>query len=183
MGKMILAMNVSVDGYVDDLEGTLAMGPPSAAHFRYWIETIRGHAGAIYGRRMYELMHYWDEDRPEWDAPQREFAAVWRRMPKWVVSSTLTSVGPNATLVRDDAEALFRQVAEETDGIVSVSGPELAGLAARMGLIAEYHLHLRPVVLGSGKPFFPASTPPLRLVSSTKIDEDTLHLVYAPRTE
>lgn len=183
MGKCILAMNVSVDGYVDDLAGTLIMGPPSAAHFRYWIETIRGHAGAIYGRRMYALMHYWDEDRPEWDAPQREFAAVWRRLPKWVVSSTLSSVGPNATLIRADAGRQLQQIAAETDGIISVSGPQLAGLAAQRGLIAEYHLHLRPVVLGGGKPFFPASTPPLTLVSSTSIDDDTLHLIYAPRQD
>ena len=61
---------------------------------------------AVYGRRMYEVMRYWDEDRPEWDAEERDFAAAWRSQPKWVVSSSLKSVGPNATLVDDEIEAV-----------------------------------------------------------------------------
>jgi len=55
--------------------------------------------GFVYGRRMYEVMRYWDEDRPEWDAEERDFAGAWRSQPKWVVSRSLKSVGPNATLV------------------------------------------------------------------------------------
>ena len=57
---------------------------------------------------MYEVMRYWDEDRPEWDAEERDFAAAWRSQPKWVASSSLKSVGPNATLVDDDIEAVIR---------------------------------------------------------------------------
>ncbi len=180
MGKLILGMNVSLDGYVDDTGGNLVMGPPSQKHFRYWIETLRGHAGAIYGRRMYGLMRYWDDERPEWDAPQAEFAALWRALPKWVVSSTLTEVGPNATLIAGDIEAQVRDLKARIDGILSVSGPQLASLMTRLGLIDEYHLHLRPVVLGEGKPFFYETRPPLRFKSSTPIDDNTLHLVYAP---
>jgi dihydrofolate reductase len=182
MGKLILAMNVSIDGYVDDLGGNLVMGAPSQKHFDYWIETIRGHASAIYGRRIYELMRYWDDDRPEWDAPLREFAVAWRSLPKWVVSRTLPEVGPNATLVSGDIEARVRAIKADTEGIVSVSGPQLAGLMTSLDLIDEYHLHVRPFVLGSGKPFFHAARPPLRLVSSRLIDDDTVHLVYSPRS-
>ena len=181
MGKLIYGMNVSIDGFVDDVEGTLVMGAPSEKHFQYWIEAIRGHAGAIYGRRIYGLMQYWDDDHAEWDGPRREFAAVWRSIPKWVVSRTLTEVGPNATLVSGDVEARVRAIKAETDGIVSVAGPQLAGLMTSLDLIDEYHLHVRPFVLGSGKPFFAAAQPPLRLVSSTLIDDDTVHLVYMPR--
>ena len=64
--------------------------------------------GSVYGRRMYEVMRYWDEDHPEWDAEERDFAAAWRSQPKWVVSRSLKSVGPNATLVEDDVEAVIR---------------------------------------------------------------------------
>ena len=181
MGKLILAMNVSVDGYVDDLGGNLVMPVPSVKHFAYWIETIRSHAGAIYGRRMYELMRYWDEDRAEWGAPEREFAELWRRLPKWVVSRTLKTVGPNATLISSDIGTQVGGIKAGTDGVLSVSGPELAGAVARLGLIDEYHLHVRPFVLGEGKPFFREARPPLTLVSSTLIDDDTVHLVYVPR--
>jgi len=180
MGKLILGMNVSLDGYVDDTGGNLVMGPPSEKHFCYWIETLRGHAGAIYGRRIYELMRYWDDDRPEWDAPRTEFARLWRALPKWVVSSTLTEVGPNATLISDDIETQVRDLKARTNGTLSVSGPQLAGLMTQLGLIDEYHLHVRPVVLGAGKPFFHETRPPLRLVSNIPIDDNTIHLVYAP---
>jgi hypothetical protein len=94
MATLIFAMNQSLDGYVDHE----AMAP-SPALFRHWIENQRGLAGSIYGRRMYEIMRYWDDDDPSWDAERREFASVWRALPKWVVSRTLKAVGPNATLI------------------------------------------------------------------------------------
>jgi dihydrofolate reductase len=102
MAKLVFGMNQSLDGYVDHLE--MRTGP---ALFRHWIEHVRDLTGSVYGRRMYEAMRYWDEDRPEWGAEQHEFAAAWRRQPKWVVSRSLKSVGPNATLVEDDIEAVI----------------------------------------------------------------------------
>src|SRR3977135_2679767 len=92
MAKLVFGMNQSLDGYVDHLEMR-----PSPALFRHFIEQVRGLTGSVYGRRMYEVMRYWDEDRPEWDAEERDFAAAWRSQPKWVVSRSLKSVGPNAT--------------------------------------------------------------------------------------
>jgi hypothetical protein len=80
MAKLVFGMNQSLDGYVDHLE--MRTGP---ALFRHWIEHVRDLTGSVYGRRMYEAMRYWDEDRPEWGAEQHEFAAAWRRQPKWVV--------------------------------------------------------------------------------------------------
>ena len=76
--------------------------------FRHFIEQARGLTGSVYGRRLYEVMRYWDEDHPEWTPEHREFAAAWRSQPKWVVSRSLKSVGPNATLVEDDVEAVIR---------------------------------------------------------------------------
>ena len=155
------------------------MGADSQKHFGYWIETIRGNAGAIYGRRIYELMLYWDDDRPDWDAPRREFAIAWRSLPKWVVSRTLKSVGPNATLVRDDLEGFVKALKADHKGDIEVAGPELAGHLTELGLIDEYQLYLRPGVLGGGKPFFAGPRPPLRLVSSEQIGE-TMRLIYRP---
>ena len=74
MAKLVFGMNQSLDGYVDHLE--IQTGP---ALFRHWVEHVRDLTGSVYGRRMYEIMRYWDEDRPEWSAEQHEFAAVWRR--------------------------------------------------------------------------------------------------------
>ena len=101
MAKLVFGLNQSLDGYVDHQE----FAPPGRSLFRHFTEQVRDLAGSVYGRRMYEVMRYWDEDRPEWDAEERDFAAAWRSQPKWVVSRSLKSVGPNATLVKDDVEA------------------------------------------------------------------------------
>lgn len=176
MATLVFGMNQSLDGYVDHME--IETGPEL---FRHWTEHVRGLAGSVYGRRMYELMRYWDEDRPEWSADQIEFATAWRRQPKWVVSRSLKSVGPNATLVEGDLEAAVRGLKDKLDGELSVSGPELAGSLTDLGLIDEYRLYFHPVVLGRGKPFFTGPRPPLRFVSSDRVGEDVIRLTYVPR--
>ena len=115
---------------------------------------------------MYEIMRYWDEDLPDWDAEERDFAAAWRSQRKWVVSRSLKSVGPNATLIDDDVEAAIRRLKAQLDGEIDVAGPNLAGSLTNLGLIDEYRLYLHPIVLGRGTPFFAGPRPPLRLVSS-----------------
>ena len=141
---------------------------------------MRDLSGSVYGRRTYEIMRYWDEDLPEWSAEQRDFAAVWRRQPKWVVSRSLKSVGSNATLVQDDIEAVVRGLKARLTGEIEVAGPDLARSLTDLGLIDEYRLYLRPVVLGRGKPFFAGPRPPLRLVASDLIGEDAIRLTYVP---
>ena len=94
MARLVYQMSQSLDGYVDHLEME-----PGPALFRHFVEQVRDLAGGVYGRHVYELMRYWDEDDPEWDADRRAFAMAWRGLPKWVVSRSLKSVGPGATLV------------------------------------------------------------------------------------
>jgi dihydrofolate reductase len=133
----------------------------------------------VYGRGMYEIMRYWDEDQPGWDADEREFAGVWRSKPKWVASRTLKSVGPNATLFTDGI-ALVRDLKAQASGEIEAAGTILAQNLGDAGLIDEYRLYLRPIVLGGGKPFFAGPRPPLRFVSSEPIGEDMLKLTYVP---
>jgi dihydrofolate reductase len=175
MAKLVFGMNQSLDGYVDHMAFA-----PSPALFRHWIEHVRDLTGSVYGRRMYEVMRYWDEDHPEWDAEQLEFAAAWRSQPKWVVSRSLKSVGPNATLVEDDLEAAIRGLKAQRVGEIAVSGPDLARSLTDLGLIDEYRLYLHPVVLGRGTPFFAGPPPPLRLVASDLVGEDVIRLTYVP---
>ncbi len=175
MAKLVFGMNLSLDGYVDHM--AFAPGP---ALFRHFIEQARGQAGSVYGRGLYELMRYWDEDDPEWDADRRAFAAAWRRQPKWVVSRSLESVGPNATLVRDDVAAVIGRLREEREGEVQVGGPRLAQSLAELGLIDAYRLYLHPVVLGGGTPFFAGPRPRLHLVAEERMGEDVIRLTYVP---
>src|SRR6185369_8286476 len=130
MAKLVFGMNQSLDGYVDHLK--FAPGP---ILFRHFIKEAEGQAGSLYGRNLYELMRYWDDDYPEWDADRRAFALAWRRQPKWVVSRTLKEVGPNATLVGDDLEAEIRALKAERTGEIEVAGPALANSLTELGLI------------------------------------------------
>jgi dihydrofolate reductase len=175
MAKLIYELNQSLDGYVDHQR----MGPEPAL-FRHFIERVRDLTGMVYGRGMYEVMCYWDEDHPDWDAEKREYAAAWRSKPKWVVSRALKSVGPNATLLEGDLETALRALKSRHDGEIEVAGPVLAGSLTGLDLIDEYRIYLRPFVLGSGKPFFTGPRPPLRLVASDRIGENTMRLTYVP---
>ncbi|MDP3172997.1 MAG: dihydrofolate reductase family protein [Phenylobacterium sp.] len=175
MAKLVFGMNQSLDGYVDHMAFA-----PDAAVFRHWIEQVRDLAGSIYGRRMYEIMRYWDDDDPAWDAERREFAAAWRKQPKWVVSRTLKSLGPNATLVDGDLEAAVRGLKARLDGEIAVSGPDLAQSMTDLGLIDEYRLYMHPVVLGRGAPFFAGPRPRLRLAANEMIGDEVIRLTYVP---
>jgi dihydrofolate reductase len=175
VAKLVYGLNQSLDGYVDHREMR-----PDPGLFRHFIEQVRGAAGMVYGRRMYEVMRYWDEDHSDWDPEEREYAAVWRGRPKWVVSRSLRSVGPNAALVGDDVKAAISGLKARLDGEIEVAGPELAASLTEFGLVDEYRLYFHPVVLGRGKPFFAGPRPPLRLVASDRVGENTIRLTYVP---
>ena len=174
MAKLVFGMNVSLDGYVDHTEFA-----PDPTLFRHFIKEAEGQAGSIYGRKMYELMRYWDDDQPDWEPDGAAFAAAWRRQPKWVVSRT-SDVGPNATVVGGDLESAIRALKAERYGEIEVAGPDLARSLTELGLIDEYRIYLHPVVLGEGAPYFAGPRPPLRLVTHDRIAEDVVRLTYVP---
>lgn len=176
MAKLVYGLSQSLDGYVDHMK----LGPPAPAAFRHFTELVRGATGLIYGRRTYEIMRYWEEDLPDWDAEDREFAVVWRSQTKWVVSRSLKAVGPNSTLIAGDFENSIRRLKAELAGEIQVAGPVLAQSLTDAGLIDEYRLYLRPVVLGGGQPFFAGPRPPLHLAASDLIADDLIRLTYVP---
>jgi dihydrofolate reductase len=175
MARLVFGMNQSLDGYVDHT--AFAPGP---GLFRHFIEEARQQAGSVYGRQMYEIMRYWDDDHPEWNADEPAFAAAWRNQPKWVVSRSLKSLGPNARLVEDDLEGAIRKLKAEREGEIEVAGPALAHSLTALGLIDEYRIYLHPVVLGHGKSYFAGPRPPLRLIADDRMAEDVLRLTYVP---
>ena len=173
MAKLVFAMNQSLDGYVDHTAFA-----PSPTLFRHFVEEAQGQAGSLYGRQIYEIMQYWDDDHPEWNADELAFAAAWRKQPKWVVSRSLKTVGPNARLVEGDLERAIRALKAEYEGEIEVAGPNLAQSLTELGLIDEYRIYLHPVVLGHGRPYFAGPRPPLRLVANDRIGEDVIRLSY-----
>ena len=192
MCRLIFGMMQSLDGYIAGRSGgpqpdgllssqaAAELPPPGPILSRHFNEYIRGSDGFLYGRRMYEVMRYWDEDKPEWEEIEHDFARVWRPKPKWVASRSLTHVGPNATLVQGDLIDFAANLKSKRDGDIDVAGAELAHVLSAAGLIDEYRLYFRPYVLGGGKPYFAGPVPALRLVKHDAIGEDTVRLTYVP---
>jgi dihydrofolate reductase len=175
MAKLVYGLNQSLDGYIEHQQFT-----PSPALFRHFIEEVRGLTGMVYGRRMYQVMRYWDDDLPGWGAAEHEYAAVWRSRPKWVVSRTLKAVGPNASLIDGELEAAVIALKAQHAGEIEVAGSDLAGSLTKLDLIDEYRMYLHPVVLGRGTPYFSGPRPPLRLVAHEVIADDVIRLSYVP---
>lgn len=175
MAKIVFGMNQSLDGYVDHTAFA-----PSPTLFRHFIKEAEGQTGSLYGRKIYDIMRYWDDDHPEWGPAELAFAAAWRKQPKWVVSRTLETVGPNASLIKDNLERAIHDLKAGYEGEIEVAGPHLAQSLTERGLIDEYRIYLHPVVLGHGRPYFAGPRSRLRLVSHDQIGEDVIRLTYVP---
>jgi dihydrofolate reductase len=178
MGRLIFGMMQSLDGYIAGPSGELT--PPGPMLHRHFNDHVRSLTGMLYGRRIYDLMRYWDEDKPEFGEIEHDFAQAWRAKPKWVASRSLKSVGPNATLVEGDLIDFAARLKSEREGDIDVAGAELANVLSTAGLIDEYRLYFRPYVLGGGKPYFAGPVPTLRLVNHDLVGEDAFRLTYVP---
>lgn len=175
MAQLVYGMNQSLDGYVDHMAFA-----PSQSLFRHFITQTADLAGSLYGRNLYEIMRYWDEEQEGWGPDEQAFAAAWRQNRKWVASRTLDSVGPNAELLGPDLESAVRQLKAEVAGEIEVGGPNLARWLGELGLIDVYRIYLHPVVLGGGAPFFAGPHPRLSLVDTERFEDDVLLLTYVP---
>jgi dihydrofolate reductase len=135
VAKLVFGLNQSLDGYVDH-----AQMPPDPAVFRHFVEQVRGVSGIVYGRRMSEVMRYWEQDDSKRTEEQQDFAAAWQSRPKWVASRSMTSVGTNATLIEGEIEVAIRALKDQLTGEIDVAGPDLAQSLTDLGLIDEYRL-------------------------------------------
>jgi len=159
-------MNVSLDGFVETPEHSLDWATVDDELHQWFNDEAKTLDASLYGRRMYELMaDYWPtaEDDPSATDAMREFARIWKPMPKIVFSTSLDHVKHNARLVRGDVGNVLEELRGEFDGDIDIGGPNVAGQFVRRGLVDAYHLVVHPVVLGAGTPFWPALDAPLRL--------------------
>jgi dihydrofolate reductase len=180
MGRIIFGMMQSLDGYIEGRSGGPQLPPPGPILHRHFNDHVRVLAGFLLGRRMYEIMRYWDEDQPDWDEIEHDFAQAWRSKPKWVASRSLTSVGANATLVNGSLIDFAANLKAECGGDIDVAGADLAHQLSAAGLVDEFRLYFRPYVLGGGKPYFAGSRPALRLLKIDAVGEDAVCLTYVP---
>jgi dihydrofolate reductase len=155
MPSVIYEMSVSADGYVVGPDGTFDWAMPDEELHRFHNDQARALAGHLLGRRLYEVMRYWD-DADDPSAVSRDFAAIWQALPKVVLSRTLEAVaGSNVRLSRTDLPTALADLRGQVDGDVAIGGADLAGEALRLGLVDEVRLFAYPVAVGGGTPFFP----------------------------
>lgn len=184
MGKLIYAMNVSLDGFVETLDNSLDWATVDEELHSWFNDRQREVDASIYGRRMYQLMAgYWPTADSDQSAPRAEveFAQIWRPLPKVVFSTTLTSVDWNSRLVSGDVSEQLAALRQEFDGDLDLGGARLAAEFIRRDLIDEYRLLVHPVAIGAGTPFFPDLARPLslRLIESRTFDSGVVYLCYS----
>ena len=159
MRKLIYSMGVSLDGFIAGPDGEIDWGAPDEERHRFHNQQTREIGVNFLGRRLYEVMAYWEtaDENPSIPEHELEFARIWKDTPKIVFSKTVEKVEGNARLVRDGVAEEVAKLKEQAGKDLAVGGAGLASTCMKLGLIDEYRLFVSPIVLGSGTPYFPAS--------------------------
>ena len=158
MRKVIYSMSPSLDGFIAGPGGEIDWGAPDEELHRFHNQQVREIGAHFLGRRLYEMMLYWEtaDENPSAAEHELEFARIWKALPKIVVSTTLEKVEGNARLIRGDIAEEVAELKRQPGKDIAVGGAGLAATFTKLGLIDEYLLFLNPVVLGGGTPYFPA---------------------------
>lgn len=191
MARLIRASMVSLDGYYEDAEGSIDWSPPEPDLHEHANRAVGNLAGIVMGRRLYESMvPVWHDVLVTGEffgepaaATEREFAEAWDRLPKYVASCSLTEVHESCRLIEGDAIEAILELKRSTEGDIEVGGGLLADQLAALNEIDVYHLWILPVVVGGGKPFFPAGQArgDLELTDLRRFPRGSVALEYTAR--
>lgn len=186
MAKLIYSTITSLDGYVADKDGNFDWAAPDEEVHAFVNDLERQVGTYLYGRRMYEVMRYWETALAVTDRPpvEQDFAQMWRAADKVVYSSTLRTVSNSRTRIERafDPEAVRRMKAQ-AEREFSVGGPDLAAQALEAGLVDECHLFVAPIVVGGGKRSLPENVRlELELLDERRFEGGVVHLHYRTRT-
>jgi dihydrofolate reductase len=182
MRKLIYSMSVSLDGFIAGPHGEIDWSAPDEELHRFHNQQTREIGAHLLGRRLYEVMVYWETADANPSSPEHEleFARIWKEMPKIVFSKTLEKVEGNTRLVRDGVAEEVAKLKEQPGGDLAVGGAGLASSLMKAGLIDEYRPFVSPVVLGGGTPYLPAldARIDLELVETRTFGSRVVYLRY-----
>jgi dihydrofolate reductase len=184
MRKLIYSMGVSLDGFIAGAHDQIDWSAPDEQLHRFHNQQMRETGAHLMGRRLYETMVYWETaaEDPALSDYEREFAHIWKAMPKLVFSTTLESVVGDTRLLRDRVAEETLRLKEEPGKDVAVGGAGLASTLTKLGLIDEYRMFVSPVLLGGGTSYFPALEHPmnLELIETRTFTSRVVYLRYRP---
>jgi dihydrofolate reductase len=181
--KIVLMMGVSLDGYIEGPNREIDWHRVDDELHTHMNEQLAPMGAFLMGRVTYELMDgFWpaaDAD-PSITGPMKEFAGIWRDMPRIVYSRTLERADRNTTIVREVVPEEVRELQRQPGGDLTVGGADLAATFMRHDLIDEYRIYVHPVVIGRGKPLFPESDQKidLRLAETRTFGNGVVRLRY-----
>ena len=182
MARLIYAALASLDGYVEDDEGSFSWAEPDEEVHAFVNDLERGIGTYLYGRRLYETMAVWetDTDLAEHSPVTRDYAELWQAADKIVYSRTLESAATARTRIeRDFAPAVVDELKAAAERDLAIGGAELAAQAFRAGLVDECHLFLAPVLVGGGKRCLPSNIRlELELLDERRFGNGMVYLRY-----
>jgi dihydrofolate reductase len=180
--KVIYSMIVSLDGFIEGPNREIDWSAPDEELHKYFNDQERAVGTHLYGRRMYEIMRYWQtaDTNPSSLAHEVEYARIWQSIPSIVFSKTLERVEGNARLVRENIAEEIAKLKEQPGKDMALGGADIASTFMRLGLIDEYRLYIQPVVLGGGTRMFPSldNKINLRLVETRTFGSGVVLLRY-----
>ena len=186
MRKVIYSMGVSLDGFIAGPNGEIDWSAPDEELHRFHNEQAREMGVNLYGRRLHEVMTYWEtaDESPSAQEYEIEFARIWKETPKIVFSRTLEKVEGNARLVRDNIADEVARLKEQPGKDMAVGGAGLASTFIKLGLIDEFRAFIHPGVLGAGTPYFPPMDEriDLRLVETRTFGSGVVYVRYQTET-
>jgi len=186
MGKLIYSALTSLDGYIEDETGTFDWAEPDEEVHTFVNDLQRSVGTYLYGRRMYQVMVYWEDARALSDEEPyiQEYGEIWRAADKIVYSKTLETASTGRTRIEPDFDPdAVRQMKTSSGSDLLIAGPNLAAHAFGAGLIDECHLFLAPIAVGGGKPSLPRDVRlELELLDERRFDNGMVYLRYATRT-
>jgi len=180
MADLICTGITSLDGYIEDGNGSFEWSAPDAEVHQFVNDLERPVGTYLLGRKLYEVMAYWENPPPESDPVELDYARVWQAAEKVVYSSTLESVSSARTRIeRTFDPATVAALKRDATADLSVGGANLAASAFRAGLVDEVRLLVSPVVVGGGKRFLPDGVQlGLELVEQRRFGNGVVYLRY-----
>jgi dihydrofolate reductase len=185
MAELIFTAITSLDGYVVDADGAFDWAEPDDEEHAVVNDLERSVGTYLLGRRLYEVMSYWEtaDTLPDRPAVEQDFTRVWQAADKVVFSRTLQAVSTARTRLERDLDlGALRRMVMSAERDVSIGGPTLAADAIRAGLVDRYHLFVHPVVVGGGTAALPhGARVDLDLLDEHRFASGVVHLHYLAR--
>jgi dihydrofolate reductase len=189
MAKLIYATQASLDGYIADEHGNFDWATPDSDVHAFINDLERPIGTYLYGRRLYEMMVFWETFGAQPDQPPavRDYAQLWQAADKIVYSTTLeTASSARTRIARTFDPSAVRAMKDAADRDLSIGGPALAANALRAGLVDDVRVFVYPLIVGGGNRFLPDRLRVnLQLLDERTFDSGVAYLQYrvSPRQQ